>query len=1161
LCPLKGDGRFTASGSGYNKFGKFLFNGSVWGSAQGGAVGGEAHADAISSHADGSFNIELFKSYTGEPAPEPPAKATAAKGAAGGGRPKSEKKKPQQQKQALEVSSGSSSSSSSLKRPRGAEAVAQKEPRSAAPTAAAAAPPVPPVSSSLSSSSLASSSSTTAAAATPVAAADAEIPCMRGTLTTGSTGGVVGIKGQWAIKAADFNPPPTPAPAGLAKPPLKLTSPFEYTLDPGGSLPNTASSSGGGGHPPPTSGVYSGGFSMKFGGRTKRVKEGGIPMTFLPSSSSTTAGGVGVVGEYSVSAKGTNEFGTFTMHGSAKLNDPSSSGGGGGGGGGGTGVETTYSVEIFRTYTSFAPAPANKPSSGRGWAVVEAGSVAPASASLSRMQSEPAQKEPRSGGHHTSAASSSSSISSIPRKAGVAAAAAVAALAVPEPLSPDQRSASSLSSSSSGADGRRRKAPQKLANDLQVVGSQRKGGGGGGTSAAGLEGAVRSKLEALVRQLKGLKDAVYFLDPVDPVALGIPAYFEVVKEPMDFGTVEKRLGAGVGFYRDPEQVLYDLRLVLSNSRLFNGLDPLGPVMKSTKKLEEVLEGKWREFEGWLANREATAATSAWGSKSAAKSASGKSKAPKRQGTGGGGGGGGGAAAAAVSYDPVGPDAGYGLAAGSGMAVMTQMAELQKQIFELQAQNNTQQLQLHLAAATAALPQNPQGQRSLSVRDVLDDNPMSDAILNNFPLTLEEKTEVTQQIDTLPDDKLNRVIEIIEEQMQLSGLEDKEIEVDVDTLPIPTLRALQKYLKECYPKPKLQVQPQQQQQGGGCGGGGRGGRGGRGGGGGRGRGGRGGGGSETKKRKTPLPVPQHTLPAYDAPKAKRSRASNGKKGRGGGGGASAAASGYDTSDSDDDDGAPAMATFQPGAQSLPPAASPAPPTFVAPPVPAAAASLSPPAAPSAAPSAAAVAEAGRRIAGLDSDSDSDDDDDIATAVAGTSAAPAFAPPPPRVAVAADDAGATAAAPTVNVSAWTTSVQATAALPLGANGDGAALARQRSDSFTDDAAADNSTWSQFQSGIQEKEQLEAFRLEEERARQAKFEQQQENALVQSQKLAEARKAQTAAAAAAAVEAEAAEERALGEAREKARLEREGQGQTVNLDAVGARDEVDSFMKEYC
>ena len=98
---------------------------------------------------------------------------------------------------------------------------------------------------------------------------------------------------------------------------------------------------------------------------------------------------------------------------------------------------------------------------------------------------------------------------------------------------------------------------------------------------------VRAKLMDLLHTLKQHeRDTVFFLEPVDPVLLDIPAYFNVISHPMDLGTVESRLlldeGAYYGFGTDSHStaasvaaVAADMRLIWSNSKLFNGINPGG----------------------------------------------------------------------------------------------------------------------------------------------------------------------------------------------------------------------------------------------------------------------------------------------------------------------------------------------------------------------------------------------------------------------------------------------------------------------------------------------------------------------------------------------------------------------------------------------------------
>ena len=44
--------------------------------------------------------------------------------------------------------------------------------------------------------------------------------------------------------------------------------------------------------------------------------------------------------------------------------------------------------------------------------------------------------------------------------------------------------------------------------------------------------------EEILDKMKRQRDADLFLFPVDPIALGIPTYFDIIKNPMDFSTIE-----------------------------------------------------------------------------------------------------------------------------------------------------------------------------------------------------------------------------------------------------------------------------------------------------------------------------------------------------------------------------------------------------------------------------------------------------------------------------------------------------------------------------------------------------------------------------------------------------------------------------------------------
>ena len=90
----------------------------------------------------------------------------------------------------------------------------------------------------------------------------------------------------------------------------------------------------------------------------------------------------------------------------------------------------------------------------------------------------------------------------------------------------------------------------------------------------------------LLQNLWKFSQSWIFHEPVDPEKLGIPDYFEVVKKPMDLGTVKSKLnnnvymGSGGGGAREFKD---DVELVFENCLLFNGEDSsVGKMCKNVK---------------------------------------------------------------------------------------------------------------------------------------------------------------------------------------------------------------------------------------------------------------------------------------------------------------------------------------------------------------------------------------------------------------------------------------------------------------------------------------------------------------------------------------------------------------------------------------------------
>ena len=71
-------------------------------------------------------------------------------------------------------------------------------------------------------------------------------------------------------------------------------------------------------------------------------------------------------------------------------------------------------------------------------------------------------------------------------------------------------------------------------------------------------------LEKLYRQEP---ESIPFRQPVDPGALGIPDYFDIIRKPMDLSTIKRKLDTGE--FKDPWEYVEDVWLMFDNAWIYN----------------------------------------------------------------------------------------------------------------------------------------------------------------------------------------------------------------------------------------------------------------------------------------------------------------------------------------------------------------------------------------------------------------------------------------------------------------------------------------------------------------------------------------------------------------------------------------------------------------
>jgi hypothetical protein len=112
-----------------------------------------------------------------------------------------------------------------------------------------------------------------------------------------------------------------------------------------------------------------------------------------------------------------------------------------------------------------------------------------------------------------------------------------------------------------------------------------------GTSRA-LERCYAVLLEIMRQEM-----AFPFTQPVDPVALRVPDYFDIIKVPMDLGTIKKRLEDGT-YYTTAQQFAEHVRLVWANAFQYN--QPQSDICYMAQVLSQLFETR---FAGVIADED------------------------------------------------------------------------------------------------------------------------------------------------------------------------------------------------------------------------------------------------------------------------------------------------------------------------------------------------------------------------------------------------------------------------------------------------------------------------------------------------------------------------------------------------------------------------------
>ena len=297
-----------------------------------------------------------------------------------------------------------------------------------------------------------------------------------------------------------------------------------------------------------------------------------------------------------------------------------------------------------------------------------------------------------------------------------------------------------------------------------------------------------------------------FNKPVDPISLNIPDYFDIIKFPMDLGTIQEQLGNG--FYDNVEDFANDVRLVWRNAYTYNKAGSDVCIMAT--ELSTVFEGEFKKVDPEEQVPEPAPVTPAPASRkrtpnsrakaspvggvvtpaktpvSKAKPAP-KPKTPKKEeavvkpkGS-----------TKRVEEEKKSSSAQKKRTQSKPSAEDSQTRQLQRELQRMRKKMDGLQQQIQCVTANPKPAQKKRQQPAVR------------------QMNRDEKRRLSEKINSLPGKYLGEVVRIIQESISIRDDDappPEEIEIDMDALGNSTLRKLESFVDECLSKKKNPIVP-------------------------------------------------------------------------------------------------------------------------------------------------------------------------------------------------------------------------------------------------------------------------------------------------------------------------------------------------------------------